>query len=74
LSCESYGYGWALGSLQNRSGGLERYIAHNGAISGFRSASWYLPDHHLYLVVLTNFESLDASYILDKVRDAADIG
>lgn len=44
-----YGLGWQIGSLLGH-----RYVAHGGAIPGFRSTLFRLPDHKLTVIVLVN--------------------
>jgi CubicO group peptidase (beta-lactamase class C family) len=51
-----YGYGWFLQQVQGRP-----TIEHNGGIDGFTSASLYLPQEDLYVAVLVNRQTSDAS-------------
>ena len=47
-----YGYGWLIGKL-----GGERVIHHGGKINGFTSYGLWLPDHDVYVAVLSNQQS-----------------
>ncbi|MBL7945348.1 MAG: serine hydrolase [Flavobacteriales bacterium] len=51
-----YGYGWFLQHVQGSP-----TIEHNGGIDGFTSASLYLPNEDLYVAVLVNRQTSDAS-------------
>lgn len=51
-----YGYGWFLQQVQGSP-----TIEHNGGIDGFTSASLYLPQEDLYVAVLVNRQTSDAS-------------
>ncbi len=48
----NYGLGWAVGELRGR-----KLIQHGGAIGGFRSGGYRIPDDHVYIVMLTNTAS-----------------
>jgi len=48
-SFTSYGYGWGVGEWQ-----ADRVIEHNGGMAGFRSDGVWIPDHGLYVALLTN--------------------
>ncbi len=45
----SYGYGWQLGRL-----GDSPVIGHGGAIDGFLTSEIYVPDHKIYVCILSN--------------------
>lgn len=51
-----YGYGWFLQQVQGSP-----TIEHNGGIDGFTSSSLYLPQEDLYVAVLVNRQTSDAS-------------
>ncbi|MBK9289142.1 MAG: serine hydrolase [Flavobacteriales bacterium] len=55
-SATHYGYGWSMMNVQG-----SRTIEHGGGINGFVSRSLYLPEEDIYVAVLTNRESDDAS-------------
>ncbi|MEZ4757950.1 MAG: serine hydrolase [Flavobacteriales bacterium] len=55
-SATDYGYGWFLQNVQGSP-----TIEHNGGIDGFTSASLYLPQEALYVAVLVNRQTSDAS-------------
>jgi hypothetical protein len=63
-----------LYSHLNGTGGAERVIEHGGIGEGFFAASRYYPDRKLYLVILTNSNSLHPGDLLNTVRDAATSG
>ena len=55
-STTDYGYGWFLQNVQGSP-----TIEHNGGIDGFTSASLYLPQEELYVAVLVNRQTGDAT-------------
>ncbi|MEZ4790964.1 MAG: serine hydrolase [Flavobacteriales bacterium] len=65
-STEEYGYGWGFQNVQG-----SRTIEHSGGIDGFVSNSLYLPEEDIYVAVLVNRESSDASYLAPKLAAIA---
>lgn len=61
-----YGFGWGFENVQG-----SRTIEHNGGIDGFVSASLYLPAEDIYVAVLVNRESSDASHLAPKLAAIA---
>ncbi|HYD91132.1 MAG TPA: serine hydrolase domain-containing protein, partial [Flavobacterium sp.] len=50
-----YGYGWFIKNIKGN-----KYIAHGGAIDGFRAMELYIPAHDIFIATLINSEN-DAS-------------
>lgn len=65
-STEEYGYGWGFQNVQG-----SRTIEHSGGIDGFVSNSLYLPEEDIYVAVLVNRETSDASYLAPKLAAIA---
>lgn len=61
-----YGFGWGFENVQGSP-----TIEHNGGIDGFVSASLYLPKEDIYVAVLVNRESSDASHLAPKLAAIA---
>ncbi|HYC89189.1 MAG TPA: serine hydrolase [Thermoanaerobaculia bacterium] len=53
-----YGYGWRLSPVAG-----ERVIQHGGSIHGYSSHAMWLPEHHLYVAVLTNNQAFDPDFV-----------
>lgn len=64
----SYGYGWDIGSFENR-----RMIRHNGGIFGYVSEVLRIPEANLYVAMLTNSDShpVDTGFVVTKIAAAA---
>ncbi len=62
-SC-GYGYGWEIGSLQQRP-----MLAHSGGINGFMTSALRLPEDKLFVAVLSNadFGIVDPEYLAHKI-------
>ncbi|QQR86561.1 MAG: serine hydrolase [Flavobacteriales bacterium] len=65
-SSHPYGFGWGFENVQDSP-----TIEHNGGIDGFVSASLYLPTEDIYVAVLVNRESGDASRLAPKLAAIA---
>jgi CubicO group peptidase (beta-lactamase class C family) len=52
----SYGYGWGVGSVLG-----EKVIQHGGGINGYTSHEMWVPEHDVYVTILTNNETGDPS-------------
>lgn len=63
---EAYGYGWMFNRVQGSP-----TIEHSGGIDGFVSASMYLPEEDLYVAVLVNRESNDATTLAAELAAIA---
>lgn len=63
-----YGYGWEIGTLQGASS-----IAHGGGINGFSTYAIRLPQHQVFVAVLTNNDSsaIPAALVAFKAAGAA---
>lgn len=59
-----YGYGWEIGTLQQRL-----MLAHGGGINGFQTAALRLPQERLFVAVLSNadFGIVDPEYVAHKI-------
>ncbi|MGK5023416.1 serine hydrolase domain-containing protein [Janthinobacterium sp. RB2R34] len=59
-----YGYGWEIGSLQQRL-----MLAHGGGINGFMTFALRLPQENLFVAVLCNADDgiVDPEYIAHKI-------
>ncbi|NNF65950.1 MAG: serine hydrolase [Gammaproteobacteria bacterium] len=57
-----YGYGFNVGS---RFG--ERVVRHNGGIHGFAGSAMWLPDSHVYVAVLSNFQNRSTSNLASRL-------
>ncbi|MDM5180581.1 serine hydrolase [Massilia sp. DJPM01] len=59
-----YGYGWEVGTLQQRP-----MLAHSGGINGFMTCALRLPEDKLFVAVLSNadFGIVDPEYIAHKI-------
>ena len=66
-TCE-YGYGWEIGTLQQRP-----MLAHGGGITGFMTFALRLPEDKLFAAVLSNadFGIVDPEYITHKIAAIA---
>ena len=65
-STENYGFGWGFQNIQGSP-----TIEHSGGIDGFVSASIYLPKEDIYVAVLVNRESDDATNLAAKLAAIA---
>jgi D-alanyl-D-alanine carboxypeptidase len=63
-----YGYGWEIGTLQQRP-----MLAHGGGINGFQTFALRLPKDQLFVAVLSNadFGIVDPGYIAHKIAAIA---
>lgn len=66
-SC-AYGYGWEIGTLQQRP-----MSAHGGGINGFQTFALRLPKDQLFVAVLSNadFGIVDPGYVAHKIAAIA---
>jgi CubicO group peptidase (beta-lactamase class C family) len=65
-SSTAYGYGWGFKNVQGIG-----TIEHNGGIDGFISASLYVPEHDIYVAVLTNKEAEAATILAPQLAAIA---
>jgi CubicO group peptidase (beta-lactamase class C family) len=60
-----YGTGWMIDQRA-----AQRFVWHNGEISGFHSMNALLPDRHIAVIVLTNADSLHGQDVVSPERIA----
>ena len=57
----NYGLGWGVDTLNGKA-----VIQHGGAIGGYRAQGIRMPDDHLYMILLSNSGTTNASLTLNK--------
>ena len=57
----NYGLGWAVDTLNGKA-----VIQHGGSIGGYRAQGLRLPDDHVYMILLSNSGTTNASLTLNK--------
>jgi len=57
----NYGLGWGVDTLNGKA-----VIQHGGAIGGYRAQGIRMPDDHLYMILLSNSGTTNASLSLNK--------
>jgi len=57
----NYGLGWGVDTLNSKA-----VIQHGGAIGGYRAQGIRMPDDHLYMILLSNSGTTNASLTLNK--------
>ena len=60
----SIGYGWFLGEYLNR-----KFAQHSGSINGFRAQTTRFPDEKVFIISLSNRQSIDPYEINQSIAD-----
>ena len=58
----NYGLGWGIGTIRDKA-----LIQHGGAIGGYRAQAVRIPEDHIYVLVLSNYGTVNSSLISNRI-------